>query len=80
MRVRRIASSSLLVAGPLLLSACGGAQPEARGVPSGAALAASSAVAAPTFYADALPVFRRNCVECHRGDKPKGDLSRREVI
>ena len=31
-----------------------------------------SAVAqdAPTFYADALPVFQKNCVACHQENPP----------
>lgn len=26
---------------------------------------------APTFYADALPVFQKNCVACHQADAPR---------
>jgi len=25
----------------------------------------------PTFYADALPLFQKNCVACHQPDGPK---------
>ena len=35
---------------------------------SGTALAQDSA---PTFYADALPLFQKNCVACHQPDGPK---------
>lgn len=35
-----------------------------------AAFSAANADDAPTFYADALPVFQKNCVACHQQDGP----------
>lgn len=36
----------------------------------GLAVEASAQAAAPTFYADALPVFEKNCVACHQPEGP----------
>ena len=36
----------------------------------GAYTATSAAADAPTFYADALPVFQKNCVACHQENPP----------
>ena len=33
--------------------------------------AASAQDSTPTFYADALPLFQKNCVACHQPDGPK---------
>lgn len=35
------------------------------------ASAAQAQESAPTFYADALPLFQKNCVACHQPDGPK---------
>lgn len=37
---------------------------------SGGILASSTIDAAPSFYADVLPVFQKNCVDCHRTNAP----------
>ena len=37
---------------------------------SGGLLASSEAETAPSFYADVLPVFQNNCVDCHRPNAP----------
>jgi len=65
MRVGRIRTSLLLL--PLALGACGGAQAGSDGVPG---IAPAGRAGGPTFYADALPVFRDNCVECHNANPP----------
>ena len=36
----------------------------------GGPLASSEAETAPSFYADVLPVFQKNCVDCHRTNAP----------
>ena len=36
----------------------------------GIAIEAAAQTAAPTFYTDALPVFEKNCVACHRPEGP----------
>ncbi|GIS79408.1 MAG: hypothetical protein CM1200mP14_09740 [Gammaproteobacteria bacterium] len=33
-------------------------------------MASSEAEAAPSFYADVLPVLQQNCVDCHRPNAP----------
>ena len=37
---------------------------------NGDVLASNAVDAAPTFYADVLPVFQKNCVDCHRPNAP----------
>ena len=37
---------------------------------SGVCGLAAAQDAAPTFYADALPVFQKNCVACHQPEGP----------
>ena len=42
------------------------------GLLTAAALSTANAQGdAPTFYADALPVFQKNCVACHQDNPPR---------
>lgn len=50
-----------------------GGAPQA--VPEPAKIAGGTASADPAFTRDVLPIFQKPCVGCHRGEKPKGDLS-----
>ena len=61
----------LPVASIIMLSGCGTGQTEGPEGAGGALLASSSVAGAPTFYADALPIFQKNCVACHQPDGPK---------
>ena len=54
----------------IMLSGCAGVQSNSMEAAGGAVFASRTAEAAPTFYADALPVFQKNCVACHQPDGP----------
>ena len=63
-------SFALPTAAVIALGGCAAAQ--TGGVDgAGGMLGGANAVAgAPTFYADALPIFQKNCVACHQPDGP----------
>jgi mono/diheme cytochrome c family protein len=68
MRVESQTASVILATLVALALPDGAAAQAARSVQT--ALAPAPAAAAPTFYADALPVLYKNCVACHQPDGP----------